>query len=155
MVQKEKITNLITPILDEYNVILYEVKWERLGKNKVLQIAIMNEDGSMDIDTCADVSERVSELLDSSDLINEEYFLEICSPGAERVLKTDNDILGAIGKHIYVKFKRPINGLDEVTGDLANYENDELLVNYLLKGVKKKAVIKKDDITLVRLAVKL
>ena len=63
----------------------------------------MRKDGSMDIDTCAAMSEKISEKLDEVDMIASEYFLEVCSPGAERELKDETQIRDALDEYVYVK----------------------------------------------------
>ncbi len=74
MDQLTKIKELVTPILQEEDILLYDVKWHTEGKNRILQISIMRKDGSMDIDTCAEMSEKISVKLDEEDLIASEYF---------------------------------------------------------------------------------
>ena len=83
MEQLENIKTLILPVLDSLGIQLYDLKWVNEKKSRLLQIAVMRADGSMDIDTCALVSEKISEALDAhDDWISFEYFLEVCSPGA-------------------------------------------------------------------------
>ena len=59
-----KIKELIKPLLAQEDIELYDVSWQQEGKNRILQVAIMRKDGSMDIDTCAAMSEKISEKLD-------------------------------------------------------------------------------------------
>ena len=47
MDQLTKIKELVTPILQEEDILLYDVKWHTEGKNRILQISIMRKDGSM------------------------------------------------------------------------------------------------------------
>ena len=54
--------------------------------------------GGIDIEHCAQVSEKLSEMLDVIDPIEQNYFLEVSSPGAERPLKKESDFERAIGK---------------------------------------------------------
>ena len=80
MEQLENIKTLILPVLDSLGIQLYDLKWVNEKKSRILQIAVMRADGSMDIDTCALVSEKISEALDAhDDWISFEYFLEVCS----------------------------------------------------------------------------
>ena len=67
-----------------------------------------------------------------------EYFLEVCSPGAERELRSDEEIQHAVGEYVYVKLKNPKNGLDEVKGDLTAYENGIVYINYITKAARRK-----------------
>lgn len=154
MEEKAEIIKCIEPILQQFDVILYDIKWVNEKKNKILQIAIMKDDGSMDIDTCADVSEKISEALDNQNLIQSEYFLEVCSPGAERILRSKDEVLKVIGKHVYVKFNHLIKNNIEVQGDLLSFIDNELTVSYRDKALTKKIIFSYEDIELIRLAVK-
>ncbi|MFI3283821.1 MAG: ribosome maturation factor RimP [Erysipelotrichaceae bacterium] len=147
------IKELIQPILDQSKVTLYDVKWVNQGKNRILQVAIMHDDGSMDLDTCQEVSEAISLKLDESPLSDVNYFLEVCSPGAERELRSSKDIEQVIGQHIYVLFNESVGKLQEVKGDLLSYENNELTVSYQDKSVKRKVSFKEDNIAKINLAV--
>ena len=155
MDQIEKIVECISPVLDESNVSLYEAKWTNQGKNKVLQIAIMLEDGTMDLETCAIVSEKISEVLDAEDIISFEYFLEICSPGAERKLRNHDEIVSSTGKHVYVRFKKAVKSMNEVTGDLEKMDGTELTIAYRDKAAVRRVTFDESNIDLIRLAVKL
>ena len=155
MDQIEKIVECISPVLEASDVTLYEVKWTNQGKNKILQIAIMHEDGTMDLETCATVSEKISEVLDEQDIISFEYFLEICSPGAERKLRSHDEIVSSTGKHVFVRFKKAVKSMNEVTGDLVKIEGTELTIAYRDKAAVRRVSFDESNIDLIRLAVKL
>lgn len=154
MDQISKIKELVTDVLDD-DIQLYDVTWQSEGKNRILQISIMHGDGTMDIDTCAVVSEQISEKLDEADLISAEYFLEVCSPGAERELRDETQIREAVGEFVYVKLKNPKAGLVDVKGTLTAFEEDKVFIQYMDKAVKKKTEIDMDNIALIRLSVKI
>lgn len=154
MDQISKIKELARHVLDE-DIQLYDVSWQSEGKNRILQISIMRQDGSMDIDTCASMSEKISAKLDEEDFITSEYFLEVCSPGAERELRDEHQIKEAVGKFIYVKLKDPKAGLSEVKGTLTAFEEDKVFIQYMDKAVRKKVEIEMTNIALIRLSVKI
>ena len=64
----KQIKEMCTTLLQAEEIQLYDVSWQQEGRNRILQIAIMREDGSMDIDTCAMMSEIISQKLDELDL---------------------------------------------------------------------------------------
>lgn len=146
---KEKIEAEIS----NQDVILYDVKWVQEGKMRILQVSIMREDGTMDIDTCAEMSSLIGDMLDREDLISSEYYLEVCSPGAERELRSEEEIVKAVNEYIYIKFKNPKEGMDEIKGYLREVKEDGYLVEYMDKAVKRKKVIDKDNVALIRLSV--
>lgn len=150
-----KLKEVITEVTNANDVILYDVIWTQEEQMKILQVSILNQDGKMDIDTCAKVSGDISEKLDLLDLIEHEYYLEVCSPGAERELRSIEEIQAASGEYIYVKLKDPKAGLDEVYGYLKAVSDDHIEVEYFIKAVKKKVSIDVDNIRFIRLAVKI
>jgi ribosome maturation factor RimP len=149
------IRSLVEPILIKHNVICYECKWINEGKNRILQIAIMRDDGSMDLNTCQLVSNDVSEVLDAHDLIPFEYYLEVCSAGAERELRSDTEISAVIGANVFIRLNKPVEKMMEVTGELISFGEGILVVEYRNKQKKSKLTIEKSNISLIRLAVAL
>ena len=80
----EKIKQLIQPILDEHDVYLDDIEYVKEKNEWYLRIFIEKNNGHLDMDTCVAVSEAISEMLDQEDLIADEYYLEVSSPGAEK-----------------------------------------------------------------------
>lgn len=144
----------LEPLLKEQGCRLYDVEWDTSMKPPVLRISIEKENGTIDLDTCAECSDLISAKLDETDDINSEYMLEVCSPGAERELKSDEAIANAKGEYVYVKFKNGQNGLNDVKGDLSDVKDDSIVVSYFLKGRPKKIEIPKDNIALIMTTVK-
>lgn len=134
---------------------VYEINWTQDGNMKILQVSVMDKNGNMDIDTCAKLSSIIGEKLDELDAIDYEYYLEVCSPGAERELRSDQDIIDAVDEYVYVKLINPKAGLDEVVGYLRAVEENSILVEYMAKNIKKKIEIEKENIKLIRLSVKI
>ena len=98
------------------------------------------------MDTCVAVSELISDKLDETDPIKDEYILEVSSPGIEKPLKTFEQVQKSV--------KNPKAGLYEVEGYLKSVDNQELEFEYLVKNIKKKIVVNYDNIQFIRLAVK-
>lgn len=146
---------LFQPILDESDVKLYEMKWVNSGKDHTLQVSIMKSDGSMDLDTCAAVSEKLSELLDEKDPIPEEYTLEVCSPGAEREIKDVNELDHLTGSYVYVRLKEPFKKMLEFTGEIKEVSGDDIKLEYRDKAARRIAEFTKQNIDYIRMAVRI
>lgn len=144
----------ISEFLESNQCSLYELEWLTNQNPPLLRISIEKIDGVVDLDTCAACSDGISALLDEKDWYGKEYMLEVCSPGAERELKTDEQIANAVGSYVYVKLNNPKQGLDQVVGDLLEVTDTEIVVSYKDKARTKKAVIEKDNIALIMTAVK-
>ena len=120
-------------ISQNYGYSIYDVEFVKEGPHKFLRVYVWSEDG-VDLDICEKISRELSDYLDREDLIPDAYFLEVSSPGIERVLKTDKHFEGAIGEEIKVKL---IKGQDkEVTGELLSA--DDMTVTLLSDGEEVK-----------------
>ncbi len=154
MIDLKKLDTLIEPVLRENEIVRHSVKFIP-GKNSTLEICLMKQDGTIDLDTCEKVSQQISLILDDLDGDEGNYVLDVCSFGAERVLESPQEIRNEVGNYVHVDLKNPIKGMNEIEGVLTEDNDESLTVSYLLKGVKKTAVIEKENIRLIRLAVKL
>lgn len=148
-----KLKEEIKKVVEAQDLVLYDVVWTQEGSMKILQVSILDKSGKMDIDTCAVASGVISERLDVLDLIAYEYYLEVCSPGAERELRDETEIKAAVGENVYVKLKEPRAGLDEVYGTLVAVNDATIVVSYRVKTAKKKVEIDVDNIKTIRLSV--
>ena len=88
-------------------------------------IYIENEKG-ISLDDCELVSNNITELLDKEDYIKEQYFLEVSSPGLERILRKEKHYKSQIGREISIKLFKPINKQKELIGILEDYNEKEL-----------------------------
>ncbi|MGM9949758.1 MAG: ribosome maturation factor RimP, partial [Lysinibacillus sp.] len=93
------IEELVTPITTELNLELVDVEFVKEGRNWFLRVYVDTPEGGIDIDQCAQVSERLSLVLDEKDPIEQNYYLEVSSPGAERPIKKEADFEKAVGKY--------------------------------------------------------
>ena len=69
MTLEEKLKKIIEPVLEEMNLILYELKYEKEDNENYLRIFLEKEHDVMDLDTCVEASEKISLLLDKEDPI--------------------------------------------------------------------------------------
>ncbi|MBR2991279.1 MAG: ribosome maturation factor RimP [Solobacterium sp.] len=150
----ERLKEFCQPVFVECGVRLYNMKWLGSGKERTLEVAIMREDGSMDLDTCAVVSDRLSEILDGLGTMQDSYMLEVCSPGAEREIR-DLEELSAMDKpYVFIRLKHPISKKLEWYGTVLQYEEDRIQFEYKDKTAVRTAEITADDIDYLRLAVR-
>jgi ribosome maturation factor RimP len=145
-------SELVTPILDELNLELVEVEFKKEGPNWFLRIFIDSDTG-VDLEDCGVVSEKLSEKLDELDPIQQAYFLEVSSPGAERPLKKEKDITKAIGKNVYVTTYEPVDGEKTFEGKLINFNGENLEIEVKIKTRKKVYTIPYAKVANARLAI--
>ena len=108
-----------------------------------LRIFIDKKDG-IDLNDCEKVNNEINDLLDGADYIKEQYFLEVSSPGIERILRKDKHLKENIGKEITIKlFKKDERGNKEYQGILEQFDEDTIkLVNEIVIERKNIAQIK-------------
>lgn len=125
---EEKVTNLVEPIIEKIGYELYDVEYAKEGKNYFLRIFIDSEKG-IDLNDCEKVNDAITDILDTENYIKDQYFLEISSPGIERVLRKDKHLEQNIGKDINVKlFKKDENGAKEYLGTLKEFNQNEIII---------------------------
>ena len=133
---EEKVTNLVEPIIEKIGYELYDVEYAKEGKNYFLRIFIDNEKG-IDLNDCEKVNDAITDILDTENYIKDQYFLEISSPGIERVLRKDKHLEKNIGTDINVKlFKKDENGKKEYLGKLKEYNQNEIVIEQEEKEIK-------------------
>ncbi|OGS12507.1 MAG: hypothetical protein A2234_03275 [Elusimicrobia bacterium RIFOXYA2_FULL_58_8] len=99
----------------------------------LLQVFADRENGNITLDECGTLSEKVGEFLDAGNVYENGYFLEVSSPGVDRVIKTEKDFRRFMSRQVKVKLKRPVNGARVHYGAIAGFENGELALSGGLK----------------------
>lgn len=152
----EKVTELVQPIIDRHNFELVEVEFVKEGQSWFLRVYI-DKDGGINIEECAMVSDELSEILDQQDPdpIPQAYFLEVSSPGAERPLKTEQDLEKSIGEYVHLSLYASVNKQKVFEGYLKSFENNELVLDYLDKTRHKELKVTYDQVAFARLAIKI
>ena len=125
---EERVETLIKSTIEEIGYDLYDVEYAKEGKNYFLRIFIDKSEG-IDLQDCEKVNDAINDLLDTADYIKEQYFLEVSSPGIERILRKDKHLEQNIGKEVYVKlFKKDENGNKEYQGNIEKFDQEKLFL---------------------------
>lgn len=129
---EESIELLVKDKIENLGYELYDVLYFKEGPNKILRIVIDSEKG-ISLDDCEKVNDEIKDLIDEADFIKEQYFLEISSPGIERILRKDWQLKKFQGELVEIKLfkkdekgnKNYIGNLGEITSDTININADE------------------------------
>ena len=125
---EERVEELIKDKIENIGYSLYDVEYAKEGPNYYLRIFIDSEKG-IDLDDCEKVSNEINEKLDEADYIKEQYYLEVSSPGIERVLRKDRHLEQNIGKQVEAKlFKKDEKGNKNYTGELKAFDTDTITI---------------------------
>ena len=143
---EERVENLILSEVEKLGYELYDVQYTKEGKDYYLRIFIDKENG-IDLNDCEKVSEIINPILDSADYIKEMYFLEVSSPGIERVLRKDKHLEQSIEKEIEIKLFKPMEKQKELTGVLNKYDEENIYIQLLEEEIQ----IERKNISLMKL----
>ena len=140
---------ILEPFLKEHDLIFYDVELVKEFGYLILRVTL-DKKGGIDVDTLGLANEYLSERIDAYDKDMPEYMLEVSSPGAEKVLRNDCEISEAIGMYTHVEVEGMV-----YEGELVEADSDSVTLRINIKGRFKKMNIKKEEIKLIRLAVKI
>lgn len=97
---------------------------EMIGsRNPILRIYI-DKPGGVTLDDCAQVSERISLILDVEDPIPGRYMLEVSSPGLNRGLYKESDYERFAGLPVHANISEAINGQKNFHGKLIGLDRE-------------------------------
>ncbi|WP_026476044.1 ribosome maturation factor RimP [Alkaliphilus transvaalensis] len=147
----EKLTEeLVLPIVEKYNLELVDTEFKKEGPHRYLRVFI-DKVGGVSLDDCQKVSEDFSEILDELDPIEENYFLEVSSPGLDRPLKKDSDFEKFKGEVVEVKLYEPLMGQKVIEGELIGLVDDKIQLEVKNAGLIE---IPREKTAMTRLAIK-
>lgn len=150
-----KVTNLVeeavTGFLKENNLSVWNVEFQKEGKDWFLRVYIDREDGEyVSTDDCELASRYISEKLDELDPIEQNYYLEVSSPGMDRELSRPEHFEKCKGEIVDVKCYKAVEGKKEHQGVLVDCDEANLTLSI---DEVNNLVIPREQISKVRLAV--
>jgi ribosome maturation factor RimP len=137
---RAKLTALIEPEAKALGFELVRVKLFGGSGDLTLQVMAERPDTrQLTIDDCAELSRRISERMDEleaegRDLIDEEYRLEVSSPGIDRPLTRLQDFADWAGHEARVVLAQPIAGRKQITGDIRHVDGDRITIDVRKQG---------------------
>ena len=120
--------DIIEPTATELGYEIWNVEYVREGADMNLRITIDSENG-IDLSDCEKMTRAIDPILDEADPIEGAYYLEVSSPGVERVLTLDHHFAVMAGWDVEVKLFRAVDGNKTIYGVLAGKEENELVLN--------------------------
>ncbi|NNE74632.1 MAG: ribosome maturation factor RimP [Acidimicrobiales bacterium] len=120
----DRVTDLITPVLDELGVELYDV----LHNGGVLRILVTTPTG-VDIGVLRTVTKAVGHLLDEADPISASYTLEVSSPGLERGLRKPEHFAAAVGEEVKLKMRPGYDGDRRLQGVIISADDTAVVLS--------------------------
>ena len=140
----EFLNRTLGPFFEENGYSLWYQEFVKEGKDWTLRItaekAETDADGNrtgalipVDTDDCEKISRYLSAKLDEADPIEQNYILEVSSPGMDRELRTPEHFRRMIGETVDVSLYRPLNGEKKgpklLTGVLRSFDGKTITVD--------------------------
>lgn len=123
-----RLAEIIQPVIEDLGFELVRVRL--MGKQyTTVQIMAERPSGGIEVDECATISTALGAVLDVEDPIEDEYTLEVSSPGIDRPLTRLKDFDTWQGYEAKIETAELIDGQRRFKGKLAGIEGDEVLIN--------------------------
>ena len=134
------IADLAEPVLEELGFRLVRVKVSARDGGTV-QVMAERPVGQMTIDDCAEISRKLSPLLDAHDPMPGGYRLEVSTPGIDRPLVRPSDFASFTGHEAKIELKELVDGRKRFRGRIDGVKNGEALLRIDLPGSEEPQVI--------------
>jgi ribosome maturation factor RimP len=122
-----QIAAIAEPVLDDLGFRLVRVVLS--GRNgSTVQIMAERPDGMLTVEECAEISRRLSPVLDAHDPIEGQYNLEVSSPGIDRPLVRPSDFADWSDYEARIELKDVLAGRKRFRGTLVGMEGEEVRI---------------------------
>ncbi len=125
--KRDAIRRLIEPLLAEEGAELVELTLKR-GSGQTHVCLLIDQAGGVTVQRCARVSQLIGQALETSNLIEERYTLEVSSPGLDRPLVSRRDFERAIGEQLDVQLGHEAPGSKQLEGMLLSVQDDAIVL---------------------------
>lgn len=122
-----RLADIVQPVIEGLGFELVRIRLMG-GATRILQIMADKPDGGIEVDHCGDISTAVSAVLDVEDPIEENYVLEVSSPGIDRPLTRLKDFEMWKGWEARIETTELIDGRRRFKGTLGGVEGEEVLI---------------------------
>ena len=122
-----RLAALVTPAIEALGFELVRIRLMG-GKTRILQVMADRPDGGIIVEDCAKISTAISAILDVEDPLDDQYVLEVSSPGIDRPLTRLKDFDIWQGYEARIETTELIDGRRRFKGNLVGIEGEEVLL---------------------------
>jgi len=124
---EDDLHDLIADQVAEEGLTLVEMKLARHGSSATLRI-FADRPGGITLGECEKLSRKLALVLDSREIFDGRYLLEVSSPGLDRPLKTPQDFGLRIGENIKLFYRDEMGKSRQLVGKLDAAFDDRVTV---------------------------
>lgn len=131
---KKKITEIAAEMMADFlqqeGYELYNIEFVKEGKDWFLRVYVdmASGEGYIGTEDCEKVSRFLSEKLDEEDPIEQNYYLEVSSPGMDRPLLKKEHYERYIGSEVEIRLYKGKDGTKNIQGMLDSIEGETVTV---------------------------
>lgn len=125
------IQNIIEPEIIKLGYELEYIEYVKEGSQNIFRIVMDKKDSRLTTEDCEQVSRLVEEIVDKSMKTEENYILEVSSPGLERQLKNIGLYKKYMGLEVKLKLYKKINNTKEIIGILKNVDETKVVLKLI------------------------
>ena len=122
-----RLADIVTPLIEGMGFELVRIRLMG-GNTRTLQIMVERPEGGIEVDDCSAISIAVSAVLDVEDPLEDNYILEVSSPGIDRPLTRLKDFEVWKGWEARLETTELVGGRRRFKGTLGGVEDEEVLV---------------------------
>lgn len=146
----DRVEKMVTAITDEKGYETVDVEYVKEAGQFYLRV-VVDKEGGISLNECEEVSRELSPKLDENDFIEENYYLELSSPGIDRALKRDKEFVKYKGRDVEIKLYKAIDGVKQFEGELVGLDEENNIVVIINNEEMK---FNRKDVAIIRLAIK-
>ncbi|WP_049750098.1 ribosome maturation factor RimP [Syntrophomonas wolfei] len=139
-----RIEEMVEERLNELELELVNIEYRKENKEQFLRVFI-DKDNGVDLDMCSQANRAIKESFDEQEIPYD--YLEVSSPGLDRVLKKERDWERFSGYRVRIKTRKSFPGPQRITGILLGFDSENIAVE--LEGELLK--VPREMITIIRL----
>lgn len=151
--EKENIKEILSKKIVELNYDVVTMNTSVIKGNKTLSIVVDRVE-PIDMNSIVDLTHKINDVLDEINPYDDPYTLDVSSLGAEKPLQIDK-LDAYINRYIHVHLINPIKGENIYEGILEGLDENTIKLSYKIKTRTYTVDITKENISKIRLAIKL
>ena len=133
----DSITALAGRVCETHGLDLVDVEIFRAGRRRMVRVYV-GKAGGVTIEHCARVSREISAVVDAENWLGEDnYVMEVSSPGLDRPFKTLADWKRNVGRHVKVSTREKHEGKIIHSGKLVSADENEVTLEVAGKTPKE------------------
>jgi ribosome maturation factor RimP len=132
---EEEIKLKSAEIIEAQGAELIDFKIFSLRAKSIVRCIIDYPDGGITMGDCAKINREIFSFLEESNLLGQDYTVEVNSPGLDRLLKTGKDYSRLKGKIVSLWLNERLNGTEYLEGEILATDLNTLRILYKGKAL--------------------